>query len=115
MLHMSMNECIIRAGEITVNSLISTISSILWAVQPTVPNSSTEWNWSGTPIIIGASLLCLLIIPRTIEEPHVGSKMPLPFPSLFNNPSVGTFLASMSAGHLIGIGAVLGLTNLGVL
>jgi photosystem I subunit X len=95
--------------------VFSTITSMLMTVQQTVPNTGTDWDWTGTPIIIGASLLCLLIIPRSIEEPHVGSKMPLPFPSLFNNPSVGTFLASMAAGHIIGIGAVLGLTNLGVL
>jgi len=91
------------------------VSSLLLAVQATVPNTGVEWNWTGTPIIIGACLLCLFIIPRTIEQPKVGQKMPLPFPGLFNNPSVGTFLASMSAGHLIGIPAVLGLTNLGVL
>lgn len=91
------------------------ISSMLLAVQATVPNTGTEWNGSGTPIIIGACLLALLIIPRVIRYPHVGPKMPLPFPSLFNNPSVGTFLAAMSAGHLIGIGAVLGLTNIGAL
>ena len=91
------------------------ISSLLLAVQSTVPNTGTDWNWSGTPIIVGACLLSLLIIPRIVRYPHVGPKMPLPFPSLFNNPSVGSFLAAMSAGHLIGIGAVLGLTNIGVL
>jgi photosystem I subunit 10 len=84
------------------------------AVQPTVPDT-VIWNWKGTAVIVGACLLFLLIIPRTIRLPHVGPKMPLPFPSLFNNPSVGSFLASMSAGHLIGIPAVLGLTNLGIL
>ncbi|OKH35663.1 photosystem I reaction center subunit PsaK [Calothrix sp. HK-06] len=101
------------------STFISTLSfnlvSLLAAVQPTVPNSAVEWNWTGTIIIVGASLLALLIIPRTIEEPHVGNKMPLPFPSVFNNPSVGTFLAAMATGHIVGIGAVLGLTNLGVL
>jgi photosystem I subunit X len=101
------------------STLISTLTfnfvSLLTAVQPTVPNSAVEFNWTGTYIIVGASLLSLLIIPRTIEEPHVGNKMPLPFPSLFNNPSVGTFLASMATGHIIGIGATLGLTNLGVI
>ena len=91
------------------------ISSILFAVQVTVPNTGTTWNWIGTPIIIGSCLLCLLIIPRTISYPHVGNKMPLPFPEIFNNPSIGSFLAAMSAGHLIGIGAVLGLTNLGII
>lgn len=82
-------------------------------VQPTVPDTVT-WSWTGTAIIVGASLLCLLIIPRTIRFPHTGAKMPLPFPSVFNNPSVGAFIASMSAGHIIGIGAVLSLNILGI-
>lgn len=77
-----------------LSTFISTLSfnlvSLLAAVQPTVPNSAVEWNWTGTYIIVGASILALLIIPRTIEEPHVGNKMPLPFPSVFNNPSVST-------------------------
>jgi photosystem I subunit 10 len=84
------------------------------AVQATVPDT-VVWNWKGTAVIIGACLLCLLIIPRVIRYPHAGAKMPLPFPSVFNNPSVGSFLAAMSAGHLIGIPAVLGLSNLGIL
>lgn len=87
---------------------------LLAAVQATVPDT-VRWSWTGTGIIVGASLLALLIIPRTIRYPHTGAKMPLPFPSLFNNPSVGSFLAAMSTGHLIGIGAVLGLNNLGIL
>lgn len=93
------------------------ISSMLLAqaaAQATVPDTVT-WSWTGTAIIIGLSLLFLLIIPRTIRFPHTGAKMPLPFPSLFNNPSVGSFIASMSAGHLIGIPTVLGLNNLGIL
>lgn len=100
---------LIHAGERTM------MSSMLLAVQATVPNTGTIWNWTEAAIISGACLLCLLIIPRTIRYPHVGPKMPLPFPSLFNNPSVATFLAAMSAGHLIGVGTVLGLTNLGII
>jgi photosystem I subunit 10 len=84
------------------------------AVQPTVPDT-VKWSWTGSAIIIGTSLVFLFIIPRTIRFPHFGNKMPLPFPSVFNNPSIGAFLASMSAGHLIGIPAVLGLNNLGLL
>lgn len=84
------------------------------APQITVPDT-VKWSWVGSATIIGISLLFLLIIPRTIRFPHTGAKMPLPFPSVFNNPSVGAFLASMSAGHLIGIPAVLGLNNLGLL
>ena len=84
------------------------------AVQPTVPDTVT-WSFTGTAIIVGLSLLFLLIIPRTIRFPHTGAKMTLPFPEVFNNPSVGSFLAAMSAGHLVGIPLILGLNNLGVL
>ena len=84
------------------------------AAQPTVPDTVT-WSFTGTAIIVGFSLLFLLIIPRTIRFPHTGAKMTLPFPEVFNNPSVGAFLASMSAGHLIGIPVILGLNNIGVL
>lgn len=89
--------------------------STLLAVQVTVPNTGTTWNWAGTPIIIGSCLLVLLIAGWQIRYPHVGPKMPLPFPSVFNNPSVATFLAAMSFGHIIGVAAVLGLTNLGLI
>ncbi len=83
-------------------------------VQPTAPDTFT-WSFTGTAVIVGLSLLFLLIIPRTIRFPHTGPKMPLPFPEVFNNPSVGAFLASMSAGHIFGIGAVLSLNILGIL
>ncbi|MFN6558264.1 MAG: hypothetical protein RMY28_000455 [Nostoc sp. ChiSLP01] len=45
-------------------------------------------------MMVGRCLLCILIIPRTIRYPRVGPKMPLPFPSLFNNSSVPTFLVA---------------------
>jgi photosystem I subunit 10 len=48
-------------------------------------------------------LLVLLIASRTIECPHVGPKMPLPFSkTLFNDISVGGFLGAMSFGHILG-------------
>ena len=90
------------------------IDSILFAVQSTVPDTVT-WNWQGTPIIIATCLVILFLAGRNIRQPHVGPKMPLPFASLFNNPSVGTFLGAMAFGHVIGVPIVLGLTNIGVL
>lgn len=97
-----------------VRTLIKLMLLAQAAAQSTVPDTFT-WSFTGTAVIVGLSLLFLLIIPRTIRFPHTGPKMPLPFPSVFNNPSVGSFIASMSAGHLFGIPIVLGLNNLGVL
>jgi len=87
---------------------------LLAAVQSTVPDT-VRWSWTGSAIIIGASLVILFIASRTIRFPQVGPKMPLPFPALFNNPSVGTVLGSVSLGHIVGIGIILGLNNLGIL
>lgn len=87
---------------------------LLAAVQPTVPDTY-RWSWTGSAILIGSCLFVLFVASRTIRYPQTGPKMPLPFPSLFNNPSVGTFLGAMSFGHLIGIAAILGLNNIGVL
>lgn len=84
--------------------------AILLAATRVAQSNPTELNiFQEAPIMIGACLLVLLIASRTIEQPHVGPKMPLPFPSLFNNPSVGTFLGSMSFGHLLGALAIFGL------
>jgi len=71
------------------------------------PTLIVTWSWTGTAIIIGACLLCLLLFPGRFAI--LTPEMQIPLPSLFNNPSIGSFLASMSAGHIIGIGAVLSL------
>ncbi|MBV8885223.1 MAG: photosystem I reaction center subunit PsaK [Chroococcidiopsidaceae cyanobacterium CP_BM_RX_35] len=90
------------------------IDSILLAVQATVPDTPA-FTWQEPAIIGVISLLILFIASRTIEQPQVGPKMPLPFPALFNNPSVGTVLASVSLGHVVGVATILGLTNIGAL
>ncbi|QXE24391.1 photosystem I reaction center subunit PsaK 2 [Richelia sinica FACHB-800] len=109
MINIAISIILIDGGEMNL------VSTILLLVQSTVPNTGTTWNWAGTPVIIGSCLLTLVLAGWSIRYPHVGPKMPLPFPQLFNHPSVATFLASMSFGHIIGVGAVLGLTNIGVL
>lgn len=89
------------------------VHSILLAAS--TPTTQTElWNWQGTPVIIGACLFVLIIASRTIKYPHTGAKMPLPFSkTLFNDISVGGFLASMSFGHILGVLATLALASSG--
>lgn len=81
------------------------ISSILLAVQSTVP-PTPAWNPT-VAIIISISSLVVLLLSTKIEKPLVGPKLPiLPV-------SVPTFIAAMAFGHIIGVGIVLGLTNIG--
>ncbi|MCJ8280154.1 MAG: photosystem I reaction center subunit PsaK [Cyanobacteria bacterium J06649_11] len=83
------------------------ISSILFAVQPTVP-PTTSWTPTVGIIISLSSLIMVLLAPKIINYPQVGPKFPGPLPL-----SAPAFVAAMCLGHAIGIGIVLGLTNIG--
>jgi photosystem I subunit X len=80
------------------------ISSIL-VVAASVP-ATPVWNPT-VAIIISVSSLIMVLLSTRIEKPLVGPKFPiLPI-------SIPTFAAAMAFGHIIGIGIVLGLTNIG--
>ncbi|MEH1904797.1 photosystem I reaction center subunit PsaK [Nostoc sp.] len=81
------------------------ISSILLAVAASVP-ATPVWNPT-VAIIISVSSLVVVLLSTKIEKPLVGPKFPiLPI-------SIPTFVAAMAFGHIIGVGIVLGLTNIG--
>ncbi|MDZ8032548.1 MAG: photosystem I reaction center subunit PsaK [Nostoc sp. DedQUE08] len=81
------------------------ISSILLAAAETVP-ATPAWNPT-VGIIISISSLVIVLLSTRIEKPLVGPKFPiLPI-------SIPTFVAAMAFGHIIGVGIVLGLTNIG--
>ncbi|MBW4615660.1 MAG: photosystem I reaction center subunit PsaK [Desmonostoc vinosum HA7617-LM4] len=79
--------------------------STLLAVAASVPPTPV---WSPTvAIIISISSIVVLLFSTKIEKPQVGPKLPvLPV-------SIPTFIGAMALGHVIGIGIVLGLTNIG--
>ncbi|MEH2059230.1 MAG: photosystem I reaction center subunit PsaK [Nostoc sp.] len=81
------------------------ISSILLAAAASVP-ATPVWNPT-VGIIISISSLVVVLLSTKIEKPLVGPKFPiLPI-------SIPTFVAAMAFGHIVGIGIVLGLTNIG--
>ena len=81
------------------------ISSILLAASETVP-TTPAWNPT-VGIIISITCLVIVLLSTRIERPLVGPKFPiLPI-------SIPTFVAAMAFGHIIGVGIVLGLTNIG--
>ncbi|WP_370568064.1 photosystem I reaction center subunit PsaK [Fortiea sp. LEGE XX443] len=79
--------------------------SNLMVAAASVP-ATPAWNPT-VGIIISVSSIVILLLSTRIEKPLVGPKLPvLPV-------SVPTFIAAMAFGHIIGIGIVLGLTNIG--
>jgi len=81
------------------------ISSILLVVAASVP-ATPAWNPT-VALIISLSSLVVVLLSTRIEKPLVGPKFPiLPI-------SIPTFVAAMAFGHIIGVGIVLGLTNIG--
>ncbi|MBW4627995.1 MAG: photosystem I reaction center subunit PsaK [Brasilonema octagenarum HA4186-MV1] len=82
------------------------ISSILLAAAATTVPATPEWNPT-VGIIISVSCLVALLLTSFTKSPKVGPKLPvLPV-------TLPGFIAAMCFGHIVGIGIVLGLTNLG--
>lgn len=90
------------------------ISSILLAVQATVPDTST-WSWSGSLVMNICILLGIIIAKVAIQNKGKGPSLPLLEPILGKNFGLPELLAGISFGHILGIGTVLGLTNAGVI
>lgn len=89
-------------------------SILLAAVQSTVPDTST-WSWSGS-LVMNLSILLGIIIARiAVQNKGKGPALPLLEPILGKNFGLPELLAGISFGHVIGVGAVLGLTNAGLI
>ncbi len=81
----------------------------------TLSAKTTEWSPS---IGITMSLCCLFAVAigrSAIKERGVGPALPVEVPGLFQGFGVAELLATMSFGHLLGAGMILGLSNAGVL
>ena len=72
-----------------------------------------EWSPNMAAVMIGCNILAIVIGKLTIKQQDVGLK--LPGGSLLGNMSHGAMLGVTSFGHLLGAGAILGLSNMGVL
>ncbi|MGV0025849.1 photosystem I reaction center subunit PsaK [Phormidesmis priestleyi] len=76
---------------------------------------TSEWS---PAVGITMSLCCLLAVAigrYAIQNRGVGPKLPLKEPALFEGFGLPELLATMSFGHVLGAGVILGLTNAGVL
>jgi photosystem I subunit X len=62
-------------------------------------------------IMVICNILAIAFGKSTIKLPNVGPAMPSP--SFFGGFSAGAVLATAAFGHILGVGVILGLHNLG--
>ena len=89
-------------------------SILMAAVQPTVADTTT-WSWSGSLVMNICIVLGIIIAKVAVQNKGKGPSLPLLQPLLGKNFGLPELLAGISFGHILGVGAILGLTNAGVL
>ena len=89
-------------------------STLLLAVQATVP-TTPEWTPAVGVVMILCNLLAIAIGRYAIQNPGVGPDLPADKPALFRKFGIPELLATMSFGHILGAGVILGLSNAGAL
>ena len=75
--------------------------------------ATVSWSPKVGLVMIACNVIAIGIGKATIKHPNVGAK--LPNDACFGGMSHASLLATTSLGHMIGIGAILGLATRGVL
>ena len=74
--------------------------------------ASISWSPKEALVMIVCNVIAIAIGKATIKQPNVG--LQLPSPTLFGGFSHGAMLGTLSLGHILGMGAILGLASRGV-
>ncbi|MGF1536977.1 MAG: photosystem I reaction center subunit PsaK [Elainellaceae cyanobacterium] len=75
-----------------------------------VPPPTPSWGLNVAAVMILCNVLAFALGRLTIAKPDVG-----PLSPLFLGMGLPALLAVTSFGHIVGVGVILGLTNIGVL
>jgi photosystem I subunit 10 len=75
--------------------------------------ASISWSPKVALVMIVCNVIAIAIGKATIQQPNVGLK--LPSDNFFGGFSHGAMLGTTSLGHILGMGAILGLASRGVL
>ena len=73
------------------------------------------WGFGTALVMVIANLVAVAIGRFAIQKPGGGPDLPMGKPDLFRNFNLPELLATLSFGHILGTGFVLGLTNAGVI
>lgn len=91
---------------------------MLTMLMAAVANAPTTIEWNPTiAVVMGVfNLLGIILARNVVEVKGVGPASPLPIPGLSGKDfSLAQLIAGMSFGHILGTGAILGLSNSGLL
>jgi len=88
--------------------------TLLADIQSSTPNT-VSWSFSVGVIMLICNLFSIAIGRYAIQNRGAGPDLPFPKPSLFASFGVPELLATVSLGHILGTGVILGLANAGVL
>ncbi|AFY39147.1 Photosystem I reaction center subunit PsaK [[Leptolyngbya] sp. PCC 7376] len=86
-------------------SLVLTLAA---AVPPTL-----EWSPKVAVVMIICNILAIALGKATIKNPSAGPALPMP--EMFGGMGFPALLATTSLGHVIGVGAILGLASAGAI
>jgi photosystem I subunit 10 len=75
-----------------------------------VAERAVDWSPSVAVVMIVCNVLAIAIGSLTIKQKNVG-----PASGMFGGMSLAALLGSASLGHILGAGAILGLSNVGIL
>ncbi len=76
---------------------------------------TATWSPSVAIVMIASCLFAVAIGRPAIKNRGVGPKLPAEVPALFEGFGVPELLATMSFGHILGAGLILGMSNAGLL
>jgi photosystem I subunit 10 len=74
-----------------------------------------EWSTDVAVIMIACNLFSIAVGYYAIKNRGVGPKFPIELPAMFTGFGIPELLATMSFGHILGAGMILGLENAGIL
>jgi photosystem I subunit X len=74
---------------------------------------SADWSPTVGVVMIICNVIAIAIGKATIQQKNVGGS--LPSDNFFGGMGIGSLLGTTSLGHVLGAGAILGLTQMGVL
>ncbi|BAW97510.1 photosystem I reaction center subunit X [[Synechococcus] sp. NIES-970] len=75
--------------------------------------TTMEWSPKVAVVMIICNILAIAIGKATIKHPSEGPALPMP--DMFGGMGLPALLATTSFGHVLGVGAILGLGSMGAI